>query len=198
MAVGVTLGLGALGGAALGFLGQKDANKKNIALAREQMAFQERMRNTQFQAAATDLEKAGLNRILALGSPAASPAGALAKVGNPAAALASTALEWKRTDAQAKLMKEQANAASEQAKLLIEQKWNQVAQASANANMARYNWARANIELEREKIVSRKPWLLEAQMMSNPAGVAVSGAGQLLRGLKNAKWGQTWLNRLPK
>ena len=59
---------------------QKKANRQNIKLAREQMAFQERMRDTQYQAAAKDLEKAGLNRILALGSPAASPQGATATV----------------------------------------------------------------------------------------------------------------------
>ena len=39
---------------------QKKANRQNIKLAREQMAFQERMRDTQYQAAAKDLEKAGL------------------------------------------------------------------------------------------------------------------------------------------
>lgn len=50
------------------------------ANAREQMAFQERMRDTAYQAATKDLEKAGLNRILALGGPAASPGGAMAQV----------------------------------------------------------------------------------------------------------------------
>ena len=67
----------------IGLLGRRDqrrANKQNIALAREQMAFQERMRDTAYQAAAKDLEKAGLNRILALGSPAASPSGQTATV----------------------------------------------------------------------------------------------------------------------
>lgn len=45
--------------------------------ARKQMQFQERMASTQFQRAAKDLEAAGLNRVLALGSPAAAPGGAM-------------------------------------------------------------------------------------------------------------------------
>lgn len=75
-------------GGVLGFAGQRDANKKNLAIAREQMAFQERMSNTAYQRAARDLEAAGLNRILALGSPASSPGGATAVMQNPMAAAA--------------------------------------------------------------------------------------------------------------
>lgn len=75
---------GVIGGM-LGFRGQRDANKRNLQIAREQMAFQERMSNTAYQRAGKDLEAAGLNRILALGSPASSPAGALATMQNPMA-----------------------------------------------------------------------------------------------------------------
>ncbi len=67
--------------------GQESANKQNIKLAREQMAFQERMSNSAYQRSAKDLEKAGLNRILALGSPATSPSGALATMQNEAQGL---------------------------------------------------------------------------------------------------------------
>jgi len=83
-------GLGALGsvaGGLIGASGQASANKDNVRLAREQMRFQERMSNTAYQRAATDMEAAGLNRILALGSPASTPGGALATMGNELAPL---------------------------------------------------------------------------------------------------------------
>lgn len=54
---------------------QFDYNAREAAKSR---AWQERMAGTAYQRAAKDLEAAGLNRILALGSPAASPAGATA------------------------------------------------------------------------------------------------------------------------
>ncbi len=62
--------------------GQSKANKQNKALAREQMAFQERMSNSAYQRSAKDLEAAGLNRILALGSPASTPGGQTATMQN--------------------------------------------------------------------------------------------------------------------
>ena len=72
--------LGGLIGSALGFKGQKDANKQNIALAREQMAFQERMSNSAYQRAMKDMKLAGLNPILSAKQPASTPGGASTRV----------------------------------------------------------------------------------------------------------------------
>lgn len=83
----IATGLGSIAGGLIGAKGQRDANKANIQLAREQMAFQERMSSTAYERATRDLEAAGLNRILALGSPASSPAGARPQIMNELAPL---------------------------------------------------------------------------------------------------------------
>lgn len=84
MAAWLTPGVGsAIGGIASalgGLFGQSSANRQNIRLAREQMAFQERMSNTAYQRAMADMRKAGLNPILAAKSPASTPGGATARV----------------------------------------------------------------------------------------------------------------------
>lgn len=86
-AAGMAAGADLIGGM-IGSRGQASANAQNLRIAREQMAFQERMSGSAYQRAAKDLEKAGLNRILALGSSATTPGGASATMQNPKAPLA--------------------------------------------------------------------------------------------------------------
>jgi len=85
---GAAVGAG-LGGSVSSALGAQDMNRQNISLSREQMEFQERMSNTQYQRAMTDMKTAGLNPILAYKQGGAgTPSGSMAQVQNVGAAAA--------------------------------------------------------------------------------------------------------------
>ena len=87
--------------------GQASANQMNAKLAADNRKFQERMSNTAYQRSAQDLERAGLNRILAIGSPASTPAGNVATMQNENTALGQGVSSAAVTAAQIALTKAQ-------------------------------------------------------------------------------------------
>jgi len=92
LAAAVPIGL-----AAADFVGGMVSNASNRSMAREQMAFQERMSNTSYQRAVQDMRLAGINPALAyMQGGASSPAGSTAKMENVIGPAASSAVHGVR------------------------------------------------------------------------------------------------------
>lgn len=123
---------GSLLGGVLSDRGAARANKRNIALAREQMAFQERMSSTAYQRSMADMKKAGLNPILAYQQGGAStPPGAMPTVQNEEAGKASSAKAVTRQVLEAKLLKQNIKNLEQQEKNIVEDTGQKIANQSA-------------------------------------------------------------------
>lgn len=122
----------------------------NAREASKNRSWQEQMSNTAYRRAAYDLEKAGLNRVLALGSPASTPSGASASIsssplGKTGIAAASAKQAIDQSKAQEKLLHAQAEVAKEQERL-----------TAANADEAEF-WKQAydKFDPEMETLLDR-------------------------------------------
>jgi hypothetical protein len=161
----------------------------NRSSAKSQERFQERMANTQYQRAAKDLEAAGLNRIIALGSPADSPGGAGYSMQKPDFNASSAAdVNRKNSVYQRELMEAQRNNTEQatntgkaQESLFSDQAGSARAAAAASQSTADLNKVEARIK-QVEADFSEKSGVPLGMLNSvggTAAGALVSGAKAL-------------------
>nr|QJB18808.1 MAG: DNA pilot protein [Microvirus sp.] len=102
--------IASIGAGIAGWFGQKSANDRNEQLARDQMAFQERMSSTSAQRSVQDYTAAGLNPALAYDRPASSPAGAMSRVEDAVGKGISSAMQAKALQQSLKIAAMQSDA----------------------------------------------------------------------------------------
>lgn len=167
----------AAGGAILGGLisrsGQQETNASNAFQAQEQMQFQERMSNTAHQREVADLRNAGLNPILSGtgGAGSTTPAGAMARMENPDAALGEAMGNSARSFNETRLADENVKNLKETNTLLRVQQ--DQTKADAALKSVDYNLRLKDVDMRAQQIKTEeektKAAMHEASILSNSA-----------------------------
>lgn len=148
-------------GGMMGFLGGERANKINQREAQKNRDFQERMRNTSWQAAVEDMRQAGINPALAYSQGgAASPGGATAA---PAENTSASALQAAQARKSLNLLDAQI------AKTVQE---GRSAEAAAEIDQTRKNFLTTTFEANGYRSAPRINELLELELLEKAAGVS--------------------------
>lgn len=157
---------------------QKEINASQVDLSREQMSFQERMRDTAHQAAVKDLRAAGLNPILAANSAAAVPSGAMAQLQNPKGNLPERVLSSARALSDIKLTNEMVE--TEKSKQKVNEETAKINEAMAT--QAQFNTAMRLQEARFEFSKYGRWFLAPVRATMRAVGSLFGGAGtQMLK-----------------
>lgn len=105
------------------YFGQSNANYQNRKMAREQMAFQERMSNTAYQRAVQDMRLSGINPMLAyMQGGASSPGGAQATMQDAIGPAVASAQHGRRLAGEIEMMQSQTEKTRQEGLLTAQQR----------------------------------------------------------------------------